>query len=167
MTTATAKNQHAEQQLAKLGVRRGKNDRIWDWVKDIAQNVKEYMRAPAIIIPLIDDPKLSATILEQGNTQALMDHINLLGRDVQTYTLRLQKLYARHSQRNGSSADPDDLMNGINISQDYRAFMASYESVVMPTILDILTIFEQAGLDTSSIRAVANSGLVYELWDRG
>jgi hypothetical protein len=165
MTTATAKTKSVEK-LASMGVKRAKNDRSWDWLKDIAKCVKNYMRAPAVILPMISNDELTATVYEQGNAEALNGHIQLLTRDVQTYTERLQALYGRHSQRNGSSVDPDDLMNAINLSQDYRAFMASYEMVVMPTILDILAIMEKAGVDTSSVRAIADSGLVYNLWNQ-
>jgi hypothetical protein len=165
MSTATAQTIKSADYLARKGLKRAKNDRAWDWLRDIADNVRHYMQAPAILLPMLKDEQLTAKVIEQGNTDTLNDLVKRLGGDVQTYVQRFQKLYATHSQRRGSSSDVDDMFRSITISQDYMSFMSSYESVVMPTILEILEILEKAGLNTGSVRAATNSQLVYDLYN--
>lgn len=162
MNTATAKNE-GDEFLAQKGFKRAKNDRAWDWVREVSNNVKNYISCPAVLMPMLRDEKLIASIQEQGNTKRLTDLVQRLTADASSYTSRFEGLRAKHSQRNGNSYDPDDLMKSIIIGQDYMHFMSSYESVIMPTIGEILEIMDKAGLDTSNIRATANRELVYNL----
>lgn len=166
MNTATRTNTKGEEFLANKGLQRAKNDRAWDWVREIADNVRKSMQGPAIIMPMINDDVLCAKVAEQGNLSALIELVNRLGADVQSYVTRYQRLYGRHSQRRGPSCDPDDLMASIKISQDYTQFCSSWESVIMPTILEILEILEKAGLNTKSIYAASDMKLVYSMYDQ-
>jgi hypothetical protein len=163
MNTATAKNE-GEQFLAQKGFRRGKNDRAWDWVRDISNNVRNYISAPAVIIPMLRDERLIAKAHEQGNTGRLADLVQRLTQDAQTYLHRFEAIKAKHSQRQGNSYDPDDLMKSIIVGQDYMSYMSSYESVIMPTLQEILAVMDLAGLDTSNVRATADRSLVYNLY---
>jgi len=165
MSNATAPSSKNATYLAQKGLKRAKNDRVWDWLRDVAGNVRQYMQAPAILLPMLNDPSLTATIVTQGNSASLTELIQRLGGDVQSYTQRYSALYTRHSQRRGSSSNSDDMFASVAISQDYLQFMSSYESVVMPTILEILEILDKAGLDTKSVRAMADGQLVYNLYN--
>jgi hypothetical protein len=163
MNTATAKNE-SDEFLSQKGFKRAKNDRAWDWVYDISSNVRNYISAPAVIIPMLRDDKLIAEIHKQNNTGRLADLVKRLTQDAQTYLHRFEALKAKHSARRGNSYDPDDLMKSIIISQEYMHYMSSYESVIMPTLQEILGIMDQAGLDTRNVRATANRELVYNLF---
>jgi hypothetical protein len=163
MNPATPKA--SEQFLADKGLQRAKNDRAWDWLRDIADNVRTYMSSPALLIPMLGDERLQANVIGQGKAKTLEDLFKRLGTDVKTYTTRFQLLYGKHSQRAGNSYDPDDAANSIMISQEYLQFMSSYESVVLVTVLEIIEIFQSAGLDTSSVAALTNGEFVYKLYD--
>ncbi len=153
-----------EAKLAREGFRRAKNDRVWDWLRDVHVNVKKYMSSPAVVLPFLNDPQLTTNIMAKGRTAELANLVNMLTVDMRTYVERLTSLHAKHSARRGSSSGPDDLLNSITLGQEYMRFMASYESVVIVHLDQILEIFQQAGLDTTSIRATTDGQLVYDMY---
>lgn len=161
---SNVKGKDGSEKLARMGLRRAKNDRAWDWVHDIATNVRSYMRAPGIILPMLDNETLLQKIVELNKKEALADLLSRLSADAMAYAERFRVIFSRHSERHGNSTDADDMLDSIDISQRYQQFMASYEAVVMPLLMEILEIFESAGIDTSGIRAVASSEVVYDLY---
>lgn len=163
MNTAPANNK-GDDFLAQKGFKRAKNDRAWDWVYEVSSNVRNYISAPAVLTPMLRDERLIKAVQEQNNTGRLADLIQRLTNDSQTFVIRYQAVKEKHSARRGNSSDPDDLMKSIMIGQEYMRFMSSYESIIMPTIQEILSIMDAAGLDTSNIRATANRELVYNVY---
>jgi len=153
----------SEAALADQGLRHAKNDRVYDWLRDIAQNVRSYLQAPAALLPFTGDTRLVQALEEQGKTARMAELLRILGRDTQTYAERFRTIYAKHSSRRGNSVDPDDLFRSIGISQEYIALMQSYESVVMANMEEALTLLESAGLDTASIRVATDCAVVYDL----
>lgn len=162
MNTAPATNP-GDDFLAKKGFKRAKNDRAWDWVYDVSSNVRNYMSAPAVLMPMLRDDRLIAAVQAQNNTGRLADLITRLTNDSTLFVGRYQTTKDKHAARRGNSVDPDDLMKSIMIGQEYMRFMSSYESIIMPTIQEILAIMDTAGLDTANIRATTNRELVYNL----
>lgn len=163
MNTAPATNK-GDDFLAQKGFKRAKNDRAWDWVYEVSTNVRNYMSAPAVLMPMLRDERLIKAVHEQGNTGRLADLVQRLTNDSQTFVSRYQTVKNKHSARRGNSTDPDDLMQSIMVGQEYMRFMSSYESVIMPTIQEILGLMDTAGLDTTNIRATTNRELVYNLY---
>jgi hypothetical protein len=163
MNTAPATNK-GDDFLAQKGFKRAKNDRAWDWVYDVSSNVRNYISAPAVLMPMLRDERLIAAVQEQNNTGRLADLITRLTSDSQLFVTRYHTTKEKHSARRGNSADPDDLMKSIMVGQEYMRFMSSYESIIMPTIQEILGIMDKAGLDTTNIRATTNRELVYNLY---
>lgn len=153
----------SEQALAKQGLRHAKNDRVYDWLRDIASNVRSYLQAPAVLLPLTGDARLVKSLEESGDTERMARLLRTIGRDTVTYSDRFRAIYAKHSARRGSSVDPDDLFTSISISQEYIAFMASYENVMMANMEEAMLLLETAGLDTKAIRLAADRSLIYNL----
>lgn len=151
-------------ELASKGLKRAKNDRTWDWLREVAGNIRNYLRAPAVILPMLNDERLKASLIESGKTQDMVALVRRLGQDSATFGERFKALYAQHSARRGSSSDVDDMINCISLSQEYLQFMSSYESVVMSTLQEVLELMETAGLDVASVKAVGNGTLVYDLY---
>jgi hypothetical protein len=154
----------SEAALADQGLRHAPNDRVYDWLRDIAQNVRTYMQAPAVLLPFTNDARLVASLEANGKTERMAEMLRSLGGDALAYADRFRAIQARHSSRRGSSVDADDLFVAIRISQDYIQLMTSYEAVVVATIEEALVLLEQAGLDTSAIRVAADRTLVYNLF---
>lgn len=164
LANGNLKGKGGREKLAQMGLRRAKNDRAWDWVRDIANNVRSYMRAPGILLPLLDNKELLQKIVELNKKEALTDLLSRLSTDALAYAERFKAIFSRHAERHGNSTDADDMLDSIDISQRYQQFMASYEAVVMPLLQEILEILESAGVDTTNIRAVASSEVVYDLY---
>lgn len=153
----------SEAALAKQGFRHAKNDRAYDWLHEIAANVRSYLQAPAALFPFTGDQRLVASLAAHGKTERMCELLKVLGSDAQRYAERFRAIYAEHSQRRGNSIDPDDLFNTISISQKYITLMQSYEQVVMANMEEALTLLEEAGLDTKSIRIASDRSVVYDL----
>lgn len=149
-----------------LGFKRAKNDRAWDWVQDVAVNIRGYLRAPAAILPFLRDQRLKESLAAKGQSAQMVDLINRLSDDTVKYTERFQAIYSKHAGRTGNSTNPDDLMMTLMIGQDYIQFMTSYESVVMATLQEILELLEHAGLDTASVKPLTDGTVVYDLYGK-
>lgn len=153
----------SEEALAEQGLRHAKNDRVYDWLREVASNVRSYLQAPAALLPFTGDKRLITALETAGKTERMCELLKILGRDALTYAERFRAIYDKHSQRRGNSVNPDDLITSISISQEYIALMQSYEQVVMTNMEEALTLFESAGLDTKSIRVATDRQVVYDL----
>lgn len=161
MNTAVRSN---DKQLAEVGLKRANNDRAWDFLRDVSDSMRRYLSAPAILLPMLGNDELKAKLEEQGKTGEVIRLCRQLGADTLEYAERFKVIHAKHASRRGSSYDSDETLTTIMIGQEYVQFMSSYESVVMPNLQEALELFEAAGLDTGSVRAVANGELVYQLF---
>lgn len=156
----------SEALLAAKGLKRAKNDRSWDWLREVSTNIRNYMRSPAIILPMLNDDRLKASLATAGRSADMVALVQRLNQDIVTFAERFRAIHTQHSARRGSSSNVDDMILCISLSQEYLQFMSSYESVVMPTVQEILELMETAGLDVSTVRAAAGAGLVYELYQQ-
>jgi hypothetical protein len=153
----------SEEALAVQGLRHAKNDRVYDWLREIASNVRTYLQAPAALLPFTGDKRLVEALEKAGKTERMCDLLKILGRDAQSYAMRFRTIYDKHSQRRGNSVNPDDLIASISLSQEYISLMQSYEQVVMTNMEEALSLLEMAGLDTKSIRLATDRSVVYDL----
>lgn len=154
----------SESVLASKGLKRAKNDRSWDWLREVASNIRSYMQAPAVILPMLNDEQLKLSLSETSKAADMVALVRRMSSDVQIFAERFKALYSQHSARRGSSSSADDMILCISLSQEYMQFMASYESVVMTTLQEILELMEVAGLNVSTVRALSNGSLVYDLY---
>ena len=164
MNTALAPS--SDDQLAHQGLRRANNDRVFDWLKDLYENVRNFLRAPAVLLPMIGDARLQAALKENGTDGRVAELVRRLGQDSLVYAEKLKAIHDGHASRRGSSYDADDLMLSISISQRYLAFTSDYETTILPTIAEVLEVLEGAGLDASSVRLMAGTGIVYDLFEQ-
>lgn len=161
-TPADAKPIHVDDVLTSMGFRRAPNDQVYDWLKDLFKNVRRFLNAPQILPPLLNDPRLAEALKFQAAEGTLAQKLRELTELSRNYQQRFQAIHARHASRRGSSADQDDLVLAIDISQQYIAFTSDYQFNVYPVFLDIFEILDKAGLDTRTIRVEAGTGLVYD-----
>lgn len=154
----------AETKLASQGLRRAKNDRTWDWLREVSTNIRNYMRAPAILLPMLNDERLKESLVAANRTGDMVSLIQRLNGDVKLYVERYNAIHAQHASRRGSSSNVDDMIHCIGLSQEYIQFMSSYESVVLPTVQEVMELMETAGLDVSSVRAASDGTLIYDLY---
>lgn len=88
---------------------------------------------------VIVDPARMALIKDPAT---LVNNINLLTRDISEHGNRLNAIFAKHSDRSGSTTGPDDTMLVIKLNGEYADALEVYQAVMMPTVAHI---FEQIG----------------------
>jgi hypothetical protein len=125
-----------------------KNDRVWDALNEIYRNCVAYSLVPQVLQPYIDNAELTTKI---GNLDELLNLVRLLARDVQEFADRLRAIHAQHSHRSGSSGDGNDLMQVFQIQEQYVAWGTSYESVILPTLSAIASMYAAIGADTKPL----------------
>lgn len=135
---------HTQQQSSESRPNRG-----WDALKVIFQNCAAYTIAPSSLTPFIKNAELTAKIADQTK---LLQQCNLLKRDVAEYANRLQAIFDRHKNRDGDVTDADQLMEVLQLQEQYIQWATSYEAVVIPTITAILDLYAAAGADTTDAR---------------
>lgn len=130
-------------------------DCVWDALEFVYNNVAAFSISPAALSPLMRDKELVAKVEDQA---ALINHSQILAKDVTDYCGRLKRIRAMHEGRTGSSTDGDDLMRSIQIHECYFEWCHSYENVILPTMQSLLDLFEAAGANVTAIKlAVPNA----------
>lgn len=124
-------------------------NRGWDALKVIFQNCAAYTIAPSSLTPFINNADLTAKIADQTK---LLQLANLLKRDVSEFASRLQAIFAKHKDREGNVTNGDQLMEVLQLQEEYIQWATSYEAVVIPTITAILDLYAAVGADTSGAR---------------
>lgn len=143
-----------------------KANHTWDALHYIHNNCLAYTIAPAMLGPFMRNKELLEKVTDMDNLLSLS---KILARDVAVYSQELKNIQSQYIDKKGSSKNADELMMSIQISEQYVHWAASYDAVIMPTIVSILGIFEEAGADTSSskINSAASSVNIPVIMDTG
>lgn len=72
-----------------------------------------------------------------GNIQAVT-------RDLVQLNEELKTIHAQHAKKTGGSQDPDEVVQSIQIFEQYHLFLQRHDAVVMPAVYHILEDFGQA-----------------------
>ncbi len=130
-------------------------DNAWDALNMLYQEVLVYNLTPASLVPHLRNRELLAKLQQLGRLQEVVQNAQILERDVRAFRERLSGIYAQHQNRTGSSIDADDQLAAIQVWEQYTQWGASYEQVVIPTIINILEPLIDAGaaLDRESLTA--------------
>lgn len=131
---------------------------VWDQLTTIYQNCGAYTTIPAMLLPFIRNRELVDKIADQ---QALLDHAQILSRDVAEFGARLTAIHNKHAGKTGAASNPDEHMTGLQLCQEYVGWSSSYEAVVIPTVETILDMFAAIGVDVSSVRLPPPSQAVF------
>jgi hypothetical protein len=120
----------------------------WDTLAGLSAAAGQLLHLPSILIPLLRDEKAMEAVEDKGRLQSLM---KLIQQDVHQFSHTYSQLRQRHSHRSGEETDSNDLMDSIQVYQDYVEWSASFEELVMPNVTDLLELLRRAGADTSHI----------------
>lgn len=126
-----------------------KTRRPWDALQVFYRECAAYSLVPQILQPYLTNSQLTAKI---GDLDQLVRLSQLLAKDVSDYSQRLSRIYMQHQNRYGVATGPNDLMQAFQIQEQYVAWGTSYESVVMPTVAEIVDIYAKIGVDTSPMQ---------------
>lgn len=131
-------------------------DQVWDALNLLYQEILAYNTAPAMLIPHLRNRELLAKLQQNGRLQEVVQNAQILERDVRTFREQLARIHTAHAGRTGSSIDADDQLASIQIWEQYTHWGASYEQVVIPTILTIMEPLLEAGAELDRARLAAS-----------
>ncbi len=127
---------------------------IWDALLGLSAAVGQVNSLPSMLTPFVTDKELVAKISDRERFYRL---VGTLDRDLRQMTGRYRSIYERHSNRHGGSADSTEWMQAIDLHELYVAWAADFDDVVIPTFMDIMKLFVEAGADTSGVHVPSAS----------
>lgn len=121
----------------------------WDTLAGLSASAGQLLHLPSILIPFLRDEKAMESVTDKGHLKSLM---KLIEQDVRQFSRSYDQLRQRHSHRSGAETDANDLMDSIQVYQDYVEWSASFQELVMPNVIELLEVLRAAGADVSHIR---------------
>lgn len=112
----------------------------WDDLNRLHQECNAVSITPSQLLPMLRDP---SQIEKVDDKEKLISAAKVLSRDVVDYKNKLNEIYQMHSDRSGNCQSPDEVMSCINIGELYQNWLYSYQTVVLPTQILILDLFER------------------------
>ena len=97
--------------------------------------------APAQVMPLFKD-NAALNNIPKSQHRNLVNQAKILSQDFSKYMADLEAIYAKHKGKSGSTTSPDELMEVLNIGEEYQKWMTSFQLVVLPTVAEITALFE-------------------------
>lgn len=125
-----------------------KSQPVWDVLTGVSAAVGQVTNITALLIPFLQDKELIGKIEDQGLFHRLCA---TLERDLRDMTAQYRTIYAQHEGRRGQSKNPTDVMRTIDIHQQYVDWAGSFDDVVIPTFMDMLTMIRDAGGNTDIV----------------
>lgn len=120
----------------------------WDTLAGLSAAAGQLLHLPSILIPFLRDEKVMDAVEDTARLKSLM---RLIKQDVDQFSGSYDALKKRHNHRSGEETDSNDLMDSIQVYQDYVAWSANFEELVMPNVTELLELLRRAGADTSHI----------------
>lgn len=130
---------------------------VWDVLLGVAASVGQTTNIPAILIPFLQDKELIAKISDQSRFNRLA---NTLNGDMRMLSAQFKGIYDQHVNRHGVAKNPDEWMSAISLHEQYIAWASTFDDVVIPTFLDMLSMLQAAGADTTQVQAPSASNTV-------
>lgn len=122
-------------------------DQVWEDLNHLYLECRATSSTPIQVLPLLKDKeKISAV----PNPRLLVDQARVLSKDIEHYNNVLETIHKKHAMRNGDSLHPDELMEALSIGEEYQTWLSDFQSVVMPTVEEILEQFAQIKDQTPS-----------------
>lgn len=119
----------------------------WETLEQFYRELAGVLSIPTSLRPLITNREACALL---PDIDAVVDRVNIVARDTEVFHSRLQAIRAKHEGRTGEAADPDEGLLQIVISEEYLAWQAEFDTVVMPNVLYVQQQFESIEVTTAS-----------------
>lgn len=129
--------------LAEIKAEQPKHEEmhVWDDLNTLHVTCAKALMAPAVLGQLAKRKDIIAYIRDQVG---LRQRIEMFKRDILQLQEELKAIAAQHSGREGSSTDPDEIMQSITIAEQYNLFKERITAVIDPTVAHIFEIFTEA-----------------------
>jgi hypothetical protein len=140
-------------------VRRGNSQGqpVWDSLAGLSAAVGQITSIPALLIPYLEDKALMAKLIAPEKFRRLG---GTLERDIRLMTERYRAIRRQHEGRTGGTRDGTELMQSIDLSEQYVAWAGEFDAVVIPTFLEMMQLLKNSGADISSVSMPSATALI-------
>lgn len=133
---------------------RGAPDFIWDNLARMGATAIRLGQLPSRLTPILRDPR----IMEELQTQpGFVSNLTSISNDVRHLAEELNGIGRSHCQRTGSSRSSDDLMRALAVGEQYHAWFARFNGIVLVPTLDLIQsisgVIQKHGIDLSDFIA--------------
>lgn len=132
---------------------------VWDDLNASFVKAHHALVAPAIIGQYAARKDIIAHVVDKA---ALRLRIEQFQRELVHLKQELKAISSQHTEKTGSTNDPDEIMLAVRIGEQYALFLERLESIIQPTVAHIIEIFTQAELLMIEAQNKANEGLTPE-----
>lgn len=144
--------------MGKNSKRDKENDKaVWDVLLGVAASVGQTTNITAVLIPFLQNKELIAKIIDQARFNRLAGTLN---NDMRMLSGQFKTIYDQHSDRRGSAKNPDEWMSAISLHEQYVSWASTFDDVAIPTFLDMMSMLQEAGADTSQVQTPSASNTV-------
>jgi len=113
----------------------------WEDLDVLHRHCIDLLGAMRPVSAIFVDKELLAAM--GNNILSLRDMAASLTNDIKEYSSVLRDIRAKHEGKTGVIEDPNDLFAMYGLGEEYNRWTASYESVIIPTIQDIMNLVRQ------------------------
>ena len=103
----------------------------WDELFSLRQTCLETMGSVSPIISCLKNPE---HVQKCESKENLVKEAKVLKKDLEDYRFRLEHIHSNHQHKTGGTDDFDELMECLNIGEQYQEWLASFQTVVIPTV---------------------------------
>jgi len=112
----------------------------WDDLNTVYMDCRALSVVPAEVLPLLRNAERVSKVKDPVD---LVNKAKVLSKDVIHYNNWLKEIHNKHEERTGSSDNPNQLMEILGIGEEYQEWLVSYQTVVTPTVVTILEVFDE------------------------
>jgi hypothetical protein len=109
----------------------------WSDVASLHADCEGMLLLPTRIAPVIRNKEITDKVTNRSELARLSA---ILLKDVREYQGQLAQIRSMWQGKSGAADSPDDLLNAIMIGEKYENWNASYQTVVIDNLLNILDI---------------------------
>lgn len=119
---------HQQQQSSRL---------CWSDVASLHADCERMLLLPTRVAPVLRDKEITDKVTNRAELARLA---GIMLKDVREYQEQLAEIRKLWLGKVGAADSPDDLVNAIVIGEKYESWNASYQTVVLENLMNILDI---------------------------
>lgn len=132
----------SQNRLNRDAQRNAENEGIWDQLRQIYSMNVQALAANAMLCRQFEERKdIMAHVVDLPR---FARNNNSLANDLVRLSKDLNIIFDKHKNRSGANFNPDDVMKGIAISEDYTAWAQTFNTCCMRTIAQLTEQWDEA-----------------------
>lgn len=129
---------------------------VWDDLNASFVKAHHALVAPAVIGQYAARKDIIAFVADKLSLRLRIEQFQ---RELSHLRAELKGISSQHTDKTGSTNDPDEIMLAVRIGEQYALFLERLESIIQPTVAHIIEIFTQAEMLMIDAQNKAKEGL--------